>query len=194
MEQARKIYDVKFREQAVKSMASGTISDQIAALTLSVQESPVHHLDELRKLVAFTSRKVAALPGVALRDKSVMRTAHLWSSTPFRRPQESGNCHWLPCRTCLSATSFRTDLLCICSRDAVTWIQRRFLDGGCYMHISSRYCSALRSPMLPAEPSEMLTKALLVCCTMSAGAERTLCKGGWQSTSGIPRRNSPSEI
>lgn len=60
LSEAREMYNKKFRAQAVRnsSMKSGTISDQIASLTLAVQESPVHHVEELEKLVEMVTVKV----------------------------------------------------------------------------------------------------------------------------------------
>eukprot|EP00189_Rhodosorus_marinus_P007251 CAMPEP_0184751602 /NCGR_PEP_ID=MMETSP0315-20130426/43133_1 /TAXON_ID=101924 /ORGANISM="Rhodosorus marinus, Strain UTEX LB 2760" /LENGTH=869 /DNA_ID=CAMNT_0027230875 /DNA_START=122 /DNA_END=2731 /DNA_ORIENTATION=- len=61
LRKAREVYDKRFSEQASRnaSFAHGTIQDQISALTLSIQESPVHHLDELLKLLNYCSKKSA---------------------------------------------------------------------------------------------------------------------------------------
>mmetsp|Transcript_4823 Transcript_4823/g.20733 ORF Transcript_4823/g.20733 Transcript_4823/m.20733 type:complete len:749 (-) Transcript_4823:208-2454(-) len=65
---AREVYDKRFSEQASRnaSFAQGTIQDQISALTLSIQESPVHHLDELLKLLNYCSKKSARVKHLAL--------------------------------------------------------------------------------------------------------------------------------
>jgi hypothetical protein len=69
-----RVQDSAERKWFTTVMTSGTLSDKVAALTLSVQESPVHGLPYLDRLLAMAQKNAAREKSMALEGTLINRT------------------------------------------------------------------------------------------------------------------------